>query len=188
MKTARLLFGLLGAGSGVALVLHLLYAGGNPWGWFAAPRKSKTVMIQHFGAPTDDSHWTANLGDYRPEQSRRNEVLSEVEMVVKHVARGGAPFVHITITADSEREIDSLVNTLRLDVERAYADTWDTRVGPIPRENALLLDDTDPPETTYYWRQNYLLLLCVNFLLCGIGFAALWRAKRSKIERVPEVE
>jgi hypothetical protein len=87
--------------------------------------------------------------------------------------------VVLTVTADSEEEVDAFIQTIKEDLARTVS------IDPPPHSRAHSDGATDESSTTIYWRQRYLCLLIMNTLVFVLLWFALRRRKSKSVEAVP---
>jgi hypothetical protein len=170
---------LLGLLVSVVLILsHLLGLPGYPTrGWLFSPRVQKTAAFSIEDVPFDHESWTSRWGRNRPPTGRTHAILSEVEVRVKYESRSN--HVVLTVTADSEEEVDAFIQTIKADLARTVS------IDPPPHSRAHSDGATDESSTTIYWRQRYLCLLIMNTLVFVLLWFALRRRKSKSVEAVP---
>jgi len=176
MRIARIII-ILGLLSSIALIIfHLLGLPSYPFrGWFFAPRVEKVEFYSITGEPFDHESWTSRWGRNRPTVDRHHAILSEIEVRVKHESRSS--FVEMTVTGDSEDEVDTFIQTINADVERTYSSDE-----PLGLDHGRPRGGLDDSVSTIYWRQRYLWLLITNVVV----FFVLWFSVRLKKNKEAE--
>jgi hypothetical protein len=164
MSLARVII-LLGLLASVALIVsHLLGLPSYPIrGWMFSPRIEKQAYFSISGQATDQDSWSSRWGQNRPVDGRAHAIWSEMEVLIQHETRSG--LVAVSVTGDSEAEVDAFIQTLVSDVEKSYS-TGDR----LAAGRGYFQGESDGPATTVFWRQRYLWLLSVN----AIVFLLLW--------------
>jgi len=165
------------------IIAHIMnIPGGSSFGWFKSPRVTKIAYFTISGSPMTSDTWTSRWGDNRPEDNRSHDILSEIQVRVQHQARSGA--VEITVTGDSEAEVDSYLQTVRDDVNRSYNGLKKTEHGEVPVQRAYLSGVSDTISPEYYWRQKYLGLLIFNVLVLSMALMLLYSHSRKQAQQV----
>lgn len=96
-------------------------------------------------------------------------------MRVKHESRSS--FVEMTVTGDSEEEVEAFIQTIKADVERTYSSN-----DPLGLDHGRSRGGIDDSVSTIYWRQRYLWLLIAN----AVVFFVLWFSVRRKKNQTAE--
>jgi hypothetical protein len=178
MRLARVII-LLSLLASVALIVsHLLGLPSYPIrGWIFAPRVKKEAFFSITGDPFDHESWTSRWGRNRPMVDRSHAILSEIEVRVKHQSRSS--LVEVSVTGDSEEEVDSFIQTLRSDVERTYSSDE-----PLALDHGRSRGGLDGSVSTIYWRQRYLWLLIANAVVLFVLWFSVRREKNQIAEHV----
>lgn len=144
-------------------------------GWFFAPRVEKEVYFSISDKSFDQNSWSSRWGMNRPKDGRPHSILSEIEVRIQHETRSG--LVVVSVTGDSEAEVDAFIQSLASDVKRTYSTS-----DPLAAERGYLQGGSDGSASTVFWRQRYLWLLIAN----AVVFFVLWFSVRRKKNQTAE--
>ena len=180
MRIARVII-LLALLANIALIVFPLLGGtGLPgtqvWGWFFSPRIEKEAYFSISGQPFDHNSWSSRWGVNRPVDGRSHAILSEIEVRIQHESRSG--LVVVSVTGDSEAEVDACIQTLASDVKSTYSTS-----DPLAAERGYLQGGSDVSASTIFWRQRYQWLLIAN----AVVFFVLWFSVRLKKNQIAVV-
>jgi len=161
---------LLGFLISISLILSHLSAlpAYSSGGWFFSPRAEKTAHFSINDKPFNQESWSSRWGKNRPTVDRPHAILSEIHVRVKHESRSS--LVEVTVTGDSEAEVDSFIQMLKTDVNRAYS----TGIQLAPRHG--YSHGEGNAQSSIFYRQSYLWLLIANCIVCF----TLWFSMRKK--------
>lgn len=176
MRLARVIIILSLLVSVALTVSHLLGLPCYPIrGWFFSPRVEKEAYFSISGEPFEYNSWSSRWGMNRPKAGRPHSTMSEIEVRIQHETRSG--HVVVSVTGDSEAEVDAFIQTLASDVKRTYS-TDD----PLALQRGHLQGGSDDSASSFFWRQHYQWLLLANIVVLFV----LWFTVRRKNDRPAE--